>query len=73
MDKVFVKPTAEGLKVPLPRDLQVNGRVYLKAEGEELSDCTWWRRREREGDVAINAVKAAPTAKEARVASKASE
>lgn len=59
MNKIFVKP-AEGLKVPLPRELQVNGAVYLAPEGQLMDDCNWWHKLARAKDVAISA--SAPTA-----------
>lgn len=91
MEKVFIKrhPDAPE-KVPVPSHLHTNGRSpYLAEEGEEMVDCTWWRRRERERDVVIGKDKAeadklyaaivdakkttASPAKEAPRASKASE
>lgn len=47
MKKLYLKPAA-GLKVPDP----VTGKP-LAAEGEEKPDTTYWRRRIKDGDVAI--------------------
>jgi hypothetical protein len=69
MQKIFVKrhPAAPA-KVPVPHGLHVNGRSpYLAAEGEEMEDCVWWRRRENEGDVLVGANKADVEAQEKRI------
>lgn len=72
MTKIFVKP-AEGLKVPLPRALQVNGAVYLKPEGELVDDDVHWRKRERDKDVTISLeAPAAPAEKAQKEAPRAS-
>jgi len=54
MSEVFVKPTAAGLLVPYAPEARPHGRRHLHADGELVTDSTWWRRREREGDVSIS-------------------
>lgn len=51
MKKVFVKPK-EGLRVVKPET-----RLQLAAEGEEVIDSSYWRRREMDGDVTIEEAK----------------
>lgn len=63
MNQVFVQPVA-GLLVPLDPESRPHGRRHLHADGELVADSTWWRRREREGDVTISTPKTpAPVAK----------
>ena len=58
-DTVWVEPVCKDEKVPTPRELHVNGRSpYLKSDGEDMPDCTFLRRREREGSVFIGKDKA---------------
>lgn len=52
MNEVFVQPSA-GLLVPFAPESRPHGRRHLRPEGELVTDSTWWRRREREGDVTI--------------------
>lgn len=78
MTQIYFKPT-EGVNVPLPIELRVNGRQRGPAsnvapEGELFEESTWWLRREREGDGIISAPpQAAQASKEAPRASKGSD
>lgn len=69
MTKIFVKP-ADGLKVPLPRELQVNGAVYLPAEGMLVDDCAHWGKRLRDKDVTVGASAPAAPKETPRVSAK---
>lgn len=53
MTEVFAKPRA-GLLVPFAPESRPHGRRHLLADGEVVTDSTWWRRREREGDVTLS-------------------
>lgn len=53
MNEVLVQPKA-GLLVPFAPESRPHGRRHLRPEGELVTDSTWWRRREREGDVTIS-------------------
>jgi len=56
---MYVVP-APGFRVPDP-DLS----DYLPAEGREVPDSAYWRRRERDGDVTVGQPPATPSAPEA--------
>lgn len=60
MNTIFVKPAREGLIVRDPITKQI-----MPADGKEVTDSTYWRRRLRDGDV----VKARPPKKVANSAS----
>lgn len=57
MEKIFVKPTNAAIIVPNPE----NQSKPLAAEGEEVNNTRYWKRRKDEGDVTIG--KPSPKAK----------
>jgi hypothetical protein len=56
MNRIFVKPQ-EGMKVRMPA---ADGGSFMRAEGQQVKDSVYWRRRLKEGSVVEASAKPEP-------------